>query len=115
VAHLSNSDSNAALAELGIADVAPNGAFEQVVMRVGEAVSNISDLLTDTAPDRRGSIDNVTRPMSKGSDGSGGPRAPLVPVEEVAPGGSPPDTASSSARDQMRSRGRGGHGLHLAA
>jgi len=49
VAHLSNSDSKAALAELGIAGVEPIFAFERVVRRVGEAVTKIGDLLADSA------------------------------------------------------------------
>jgi len=49
VAHLSNSDSKAALAELGIAEMAPIVAFERVVRQVGEAVSKIGDLLANSA------------------------------------------------------------------
>lgn len=45
VAHLSNSASKAALAELGIADVAPIVAFNTVVLQVGEAVSRIAELM----------------------------------------------------------------------
>lgn len=49
VAHLSNSDSRAALAELGIDGVAPIAAFERVVRHIGEAVSKIGDLLANSA------------------------------------------------------------------
>lgn len=49
VAHVSNSDSKAALAELGIAELAPVAAFESVVLQVVEAVSAIGDLLADSA------------------------------------------------------------------
>ena len=49
VAHLSNSDSKAALAELGIAEMAPIVAFERVIRQVGEAVSKIGDLLANSA------------------------------------------------------------------
>lgn len=48
VAHLSNSGSRAALADLGIAEVASIIAFERVVRQVGESVSKIADLLADS-------------------------------------------------------------------
>lgn len=49
MAHLSNSDSRGALAELGIAGVEPIVAFERLVRRVGEAVTEIGGLLADSA------------------------------------------------------------------
>ena len=49
VAHLSNSDSKAALAELGIEKLAPISAFEIVVTQLGEAVSNVGALLNESS------------------------------------------------------------------
>ncbi|MBB1500013.1 hypothetical protein H5397_00955 [Propioniciclava sp. MC1683] len=49
VAHLSNSESRVALAELGIDEVAPTAAFQSIVLQVGAAVTKVGDLLADSA------------------------------------------------------------------
>lgn len=49
VAHLSNSDTKAALAGLGIELLGPVAAFEKVVGRVTQAVTDIDRLLTEAA------------------------------------------------------------------
>jgi hypothetical protein len=57
VAHLSNSDSKAALAQLGIDAEAPIAAFETVVQQVRAAVTRVGELLaeaTDVGPSKDG-------------------------------------------------------------